>query len=109
MEAIDHVHLRTKELLDGRRVRLGHVSHHHFNVVTFGLRTAFEPGNNILGTSSLEGRNGLASVQVDNEGVRAMPRAPGILINTQGSAKPARAATATPAKGPAQQRPPGQP
>src|SRR6266699_1894323 len=104
MEAIDHVHLLTKELLNGRRVRLGHISHYYFNLITFGLRTALEPGQNILGTSSLEGRNGLASVQVDNQGVIAMPLAPGILINTKGSAKLARAATPTPLKGPAKHR-----
>src|SRR5712671_1085483 len=104
MEAIDHVHLLTKELLNGRRVRLGHISHHSFNLITFGLRTALEPGQNILGTSSLEGRNGLASVQVDNQCVRAMPLAPGILINAKGSAKLARAATPTPLKGPAKHR-----
>src|SRR5712692_2162572 len=104
MEAIDHVHLLTKELFDGRRVRLGHIHHHHFHLVTFGLRTALEPGNNILGTSSLEGRNGLASVQVDDQCVVAVPLAPRILINAKDSAKLARAATPTPFKGPAKHR-----
>src|SRR3989441_3664532 len=101
MEAVNHLYLLTKEGFDGRRVRLGHIQHDDFNLIAFGLRTTLKPGDDILGTSSLEGRNGLASVQVDNQCVITMPLAPGILINATGSAKRARAAPPTPLKGPA--------
>src|SRR2546425_3663038 len=101
MEAVNHLSLLAKEGFDGRRVRLGHIQHDDFNLIAFGLRTTLKPGDDLLGTSSLEGRNGLASVHVDNQCVLTMPLAPGILINAKGSAKRAWAATPAPLKSPA--------
>src|SRR4051812_37547249 len=102
MEAVNHLHLLAKEGFDGRRVRLGHIQHDDCNPSEFGLRTPLKPGEALFGTSSLERRTGLASVQVDNQGVGAMPLAPGILIHAKGSAKLAWATTPTPLTGPAQ-------
>ncbi len=101
MEAVNHLPLLAKEGFDGRRVRLGHLQHDDFNPIEFGLRTTLKPGDDIFGTSSLERRNGLASVQVDNQGVVAMPLAPRLLINAKGSAKLAWATAPTPLTGPA--------
>jgi len=101
MEAVNHLPLLAKEGFDGRRVRLGHLQHDDFNPIAFGLRTTLKPGDDIFGTSSLARRNGLASVQVDNQGVVAMPLAPRLLINAKGSAKLAWATTPTPLTGPA--------
>lgn len=56
MGAVDHFNRLAKELFDGRGVRLGHI-HHHFNPLEFGLRTAREPREDLLGTSPLKRRN----------------------------------------------------
>jgi hypothetical protein len=101
MEPIDHLDPIAKDLCDGRKEGLGHIQHYDFNQVTFILRAAVEPGDDILGAASLDSRTRLASVQVDYQCIVTMALAPGLLINAKGSAKLARTATLTPLKGPA--------
>ena len=101
MESIDHLNLIAKHLFDRRKEGLGHVQHDHFDPITFGLRAAVEPGHHLLGASPLEGGNGFAVVQVDDQGIIAVALAPRILINTDGSTQLAGAAASTPFEGPA--------
>src|SRR5215813_15155662 len=101
MDPIDDLAPIAKDLVDSRQEGLGHIQPHDCNHVVFVLRTAGEPGDDILGASSLEGRHGLASVQGDSQRVVAVPLAPGILSKAKGSAKLARATTPPSLKGPA--------
>jgi hypothetical protein len=45
MKTIDHLNRLAKEVLDGRRIRFGHIQYHDFNPLEFGLRTTLEPGD----------------------------------------------------------------
>src|SRR5688572_15765968 len=101
MEPINHLDPITTDLFDSRKEGRGHIQHDDFNQVTFIVRAAVEPGDDILGASTLDSRNRLAFVQVDYQCVVTMALAPGILINAKGSAKLARTAPPTPLKGPA--------
>src|SRR6266496_3519965 len=109
MEAIDHLHRLPKEPFDGRCVRLGHIQHHHCNPVEFSLRTALEPGDDILGTSPLQRGNRATFVQVNDRGVVPVPLAPGVFINPDGAAQLPWASTPTPLKGPAEHGALGEP
>src|SRR5712691_9941616 len=100
MEAVDHLHVGAKDRFDGRRVRLGHIQHDHFNLVEFGLWTTLEPGNDLIRASALERGNRPAFVQVDDRRVVMVPLAPGVCINTDRSAQLAGPSATTPLKGP---------
>src|SRR5262249_31993979 len=104
MEAIDHVYVAAEDRLDGGKERLGHIQDDNFHPGAFGLREAVEPGDDILSPSTLEGRNGVSAVQVDNQRIVAVPLTPRILIDTNGSAELARATTTAPFKRPAKYR-----
>ena len=104
MEAIDAVPVLAKELVDGRGLRLGHLHHHDLHLVAFGLRTALEPSEDLLGTSSLAGGNGFACIQINNQGMVTVSLAPRLLINANGPAKLAWAATPPSLEGPPKHR-----
>lgn len=101
METIENLHLIAKDLFAGCTVCLGHIPHHDFHPVAFGLWTALAPGDDLISTSALQGGHGLSVVQVDHDRVVTMPLAPGIFINTTDAAELAGASTTTPCKGPA--------
>jgi hypothetical protein len=104
MEAIDHVHVVAEDCLDGGKERLGHIQDDDFNPIAFSLRAAVKPGDDILGLSTFEGRNGVSAVQVDNQRIVAVPLTPGLLIDPNSAAELARAAPTAPFKRPAKHR-----
>src|SRR5881409_3551683 len=85
MEAVNDVDLVAKDRLDGRKEWLGHIQDDHFNPIEFVLRTALEPGDDLVGTPALKRRDGLAFLQVDDQRVVAVPLAPGVFVNANGS------------------------
>ncbi len=101
MEAVDDVDLVAKDRLDGRKERLGHIQDDHFNSIAFVLRTAREPGHHLVSTSAFARGNRLAFVHVDDHRVVAVPLAPGVFINVNGSPKLSEAAPTAPFNRPA--------
>src|SRR5439155_15649133 len=101
MEAVDDVDLVAKDRLDGRKERLGHIQDDHCNSLAFVLRTAREPGHHLVSTSAFARGNRLAFVHVDDHRVVAVPLAPGVCINVNGSPKLSEAAPTAPFNRPA--------
>src|SRR5437764_10279323 len=101
MKPVDDVHPIAQDLLNRRIVRLRHIQDDHFNLVTFVLRTTVEPGDDIVRSSALKRRDRLTFLHVNDQRIVAVSLTSGVLINTDGSTKLARATSPTPLKGPA--------
>src|SRR5438876_1482064 len=101
MEAVNDVDLVAKDRLDGRKEWLGHIQDDHFNPIEFVVRTALEPRNDLVGTPALKCRDGPAFLHVDDHRVVAVPLAPGVCVNANGSPELSGAAPTAPFKRPA--------